>query len=325
MTIFKSNLVLLILLIVSVSSYAQQSEPEEVTVVSTHGPVKVRKNAKKIVVLDYSILENFYALDIPVAGVTNTVPDYLAEYRGDKYAKLGTLMKPDIQAIKEMKPDLIISGGRQSDYYDSLTTIAPTIVFAFDNDNFWKSFESNILTIASLYGKEGLAKTKLDLLQKKIEKVKERTKSDENKALFVLHVNDRFSPNGPKSRFGFGYDVLGLQASYNAPASMNAPRRQRTAAGSETTPSQISERPQLPSPAQINPDYLFIIDRGTAIQGSTPVLEELLTDEIKATKAYKNNKAFVLPGSIWYLAGSGLISVDKKITDIGTMLYGISF
>lgn len=325
MAVFKTCFVLLTFLIAGVTSQAQSPGGGTLVIKSGEKDVTVPKNAKKVVILDHSILETFLELDIPVAGVTNTVPDHLAAYRDGKYAKLGTLTKPDIQAIAALKPDLIISGGRQRDYFDSLTTIAPTVTFAVDYADFLESFEASVYTIASLYGKEKLAKEKLDLLHEKIEQVKKKTAADQHKALFVLHVADRFGPNGPKTRFGFGYDVLGLQAAYDAPPATTEPRRNRSAQTTEGAQTPNPERPKQPSPDQINPDYLFIIDRATAIEGTVPPLADLLTDEIKATAAFKNNKVFVLPGAFWYLAGSGLISVDKKITDIGTMLYGIKF
>ena len=40
---------------------------------------------------------------------------------------VGTLKEPDFEAIKSANPDLIIIGGRQADYYDQFTEIAPTI------------------------------------------------------------------------------------------------------------------------------------------------------------------------------------------------------
>ncbi|WP_353196629.1 hypothetical protein [Parapedobacter defluvii] len=84
-------------------------------------------------------------------------------------------------------------------------------------------------------------------------------------------------------------------------------------------------RPQVPALGQINPDYLFIIDRATGIKGTMPNKEDLLTDDVKATAAFKSGKVFLLPGNIWYLSGGGLVSVEKQITDIGEQLYGIRF
>jgi iron complex transport system substrate-binding protein len=264
--------------------------------------------------MDLSALETYHELGIPVAGVNNSVPAYLGEYNDDKYAKLGNAKTPDIEALAEFKPDLIITGGRQGSHYDSLAMIAPTIIFGTDTEDFWPSFEENVRAIASLHGKEQLAEEKLAILRGKRKLVQAKAQTDNNKTVLAMHINGRLNPSGPNSRFGFAYDVLDLK-----PAYIPAPVPESQEAG------QQRSRVQAPALSEINPDYLFIFDRNTGIQGVMPDPADIINDDVKATKAYKDNKVFILPGWIWYLAGSGLISVENKITEIGQKLYGIEF
>lgn len=292
---------------------------DSVTIQHTRGETSVAKHPKKVAIMDLSALETYHELGIPVAGVTNTVPDYLGEYNDEKYAKLGNAKTPDIQALEALKPDLIITGGRQGSHYDSLSMIAPTIIFGTDTEDFWTSFEENVQAIASLHGKEQLAEQKLAALREKRKLVQEKAQTDGKKTVLAMHMNGRFNPAGPNSRFGFAYDVLDLK-----PAYVPAPESAQPAAAPQEG-NQRQQRQPAPKLAEINPDYLFIFDRNTGIAGVMPEPDEIIGDDVKATAAYKNDKVFILPGWIWYLSGSGLTSVDQKITEIGEKLYGIKF
>lgn len=301
---------------------------QQISISHAKGETKVNKDPKRVVIFDLGSLETYHELGLQVVGLPNNVPSYLPKFSDStKYTRSGPMTTPDVAIVAALKPDLIIIGGRHQSVYDSLSAIAPTILLSADNEDFWPSFEKNVRILASLHGKEKLAEEKLAALRKKVELVQAKSKDDTGKALFVLHVNERFNPNGPKSRFGFGYDVLGLKAAYtpDPAASAVGGGRGNRGGGEQAAGQERSQAPQGPTLGQIDPDYLFIIDRATGIQGTMPEMSDLLNDDIKATKAYKKGKVFLLPGNVWYLSGSGLASVDRKITDIGKQLYGLSF
>jgi iron complex transport system substrate-binding protein len=134
----------------SATAFAQAT----ITIKHSKGETTVSKNPKKVIILDLSALETYHELGIPVAGTLDKVPGYLDEYNDAKYAKLGNVMKPNFEALAALKPDLIITGGRQSSSYDSLAMIAPTVIFGSDSDDFWTSFEYGVNTIATLHGKK---------------------------------------------------------------------------------------------------------------------------------------------------------------------------
>lgn len=313
MKIYKSVLKAAVI-IATVFLVSPEGAVAQQNIVHSKGETRVMKNPQRVIILDLGSLETYSELGIPVIGGPDKLPDYLPQFTANNpgYTGVGSVARANIAKIAELKPDLIIIGGRLGGVYDSLSAIAPTILFGADNNDFWSGFEKNVNTIASLHGKEKAAGKKLATIRQKVEKVREKSKADQGKALFVLHVNNRFAPSGPKSRFSFGYDVLGLQPAYTPEP---APERGR---------SEEQARLQSPSLTQINPDYLFIIDRETGIKGTMPDKEALMTDDVKATKAFKNGRVFLLPGNIWYLSGGGLISVEKQITDVGRQLYGLS-
>lgn len=275
------------------------------------GETKIKKNPSKVVIFDIGTLETYHELGIAVAGVTNNVPNYLSEYKDEKYAKLGSIKEPDIAAIKAFAPDLIIISGRQSSAYDSLSIIAPTLFSGVDTKDYWNSFETNVKNIAAIHGKQSLAESKLVLLRAKRDKVIAKSKNDPNRALSLLHVRGGHTAYGPGARFGFPHDVLGIK-----PALTELQDASHTG-------NRFKEGDGLV--AKANPDYILLIDRDSATGGEKKNMDELLSNELKQTKAYQNKKIVELPGNIWYVSGGGLISVDRKITDIGEQLYGLSF
>lgn len=305
-----SIILVIFIMVFHVSAASPPAEEEVITIVHAKGETKVKKNAKKVVVFDIGTLETYQELGIPVIGVTNSVPTYLPEYRSDKYAKLGSIMSPDLEKIKALNPDLILISGRQNSAYEELAKIAPTVFLGVDTKDYWESFESNVRTIAKIHGKEGLAEQKLGELRRKRDLVRAKTANDASKTLVVMHVRGGHTVYGEKSRFGFPHDVLGL-------------REARAVDASTHTGFRVPEG----FVADVNPEYILLIDRDSAV-GADAVrkpTDELLSDEMKQTTAYKNRKIVDLPGNVWYVSGGGLISVDKQITDIGEQLYGIQF
>lgn len=119
------GLILNVLCFGAVGTQAQTHE--SVTIQHEEGETTVKKNPSRVVIFDVGTLETYDVLGIPVFGVSNSVPDYLSKYSADEYAKLGSIVSPDIEAVKAAKLDLILISGRQSKMYDELSAIVPTV------------------------------------------------------------------------------------------------------------------------------------------------------------------------------------------------------
>lgn len=309
----KNNIAILIVIVCllgSVQPVAAQRAASTISITHGKGVTDVPVGAAKVVVFDIGTLETLHELGIPVTGVTNSVPSYLSEFKKDKYAKVGGIKGPNIQAITALSPDLIIISGRQSAAYDSLSMIAPTLFLGVDSKDYWSSFEANVRKIASIYGKEDLAEEKLMTLRSKRDAVRAKSETDEKTGLIVLHVRGGHTAYGTHSRFGFVHDVLGIRQAM--------PLDDATHTG-----HRFKDADQLVTKA--GADYLFLIDRDSAVGGEKKNKEELLSQEMKDSKAYQANKIIELSGNIWYTSGGGLISVDRMISEVGEQLYQIHF
>ena len=122
---------------------AEGNSGEETLVVSHElGETTVNKNPKRVVVFDYGILDSLDKLEVEgiVGLVQDGLPEHLSKFESEDYSSVGSLKEPNMEKIFELTPDLIIISGRQADYYEELSKIAPTIHLGVNNENYLESF-----------------------------------------------------------------------------------------------------------------------------------------------------------------------------------------
>ena len=159
------------------------------TVVVTHdsGETTVNKNSKRIVVFDFGILDSLDKLNVQgiVGVVQNGLPEHLSKFAGEEYSSVGSLKEPNMEKIFELNPDLIIISGRQADYYEELSKIAPTINLSIDNKNYLESFEKNMNVLGKIFDKENEVKEELTTIKEAISKL--NSKATEKNITGLIH------------------------------------------------------------------------------------------------------------------------------------------
>lgn len=277
-----------------------QQEGEAFTVQHELGETPVKKNPGKVVVFDYGVLDSFDKLGLEVAGVAkDSLPPYLSKYEDDQYANIGSLKEPDFEKIAEIAPELIIISGRQSDLYDQLAEIAPTIYMGVDTTKYMESFKHNMTTLGEIFDKQSEVEAELAAIEESINSLNEKASASGQNALVVLTTGGKLSAYGPGSRFGLIHDEFGLAAvDENIEASTH---------GQSITFEYIVEK---------DPDYLFVIDRDAAI-GEGESAKKLIENElVENTTAYKNDNIVYLDPNYWYLSGGGLQSVSEMVNEV---------
>jgi iron complex transport system substrate-binding protein len=279
-----------------------EAESEEITITHELGETTLMTNPEKVVVFDFGVLDTLDKLGIEVAGLPqDNIPDYLSKYTSEDYANVGSLKEIDFEKLSEVAPDLIIISGRQSDFYEELSEIAPTIYLGVDTTKYMESFEGNMNTIGEIFNKQEEVEKEVTAIKETITSVGEAA-ADKN-ALVILLNDGAISAYGSGSRFGIIHDVMGVPAvDEGIEASTH---------GQKVTFEYIVEK---------DPDYLFVVDR-TAVAGGETSAEEALENElIKGTKAYKNDNIVYLDPAVWYLSGGGLVSVNEMVKEVETGL-----
>jgi iron complex transport system substrate-binding protein len=283
------------------SGSKKSTDKQEITVKHQLGETKVSKNPKNVVVFDYGILDSLDKLGVEVAALPQeTLPGYLEKYKSDKYQNAGGIKEPDFEKINEIGPELIIISGRQMDAYEELSEIAPTIYMGVDTTRYMESFEENTKTLGEIFGKEKEVEKELAKVEETVNSVKEKTSNLDKNSLIILANEGNISAYGPGSRFGLIHDVLGVKAvDENLEVSTH---------GQTISFEYLVEK---------NPDYLFVVDRGAAVQGGKSSAESVVENAlVKDTKAVKEGNVVYLDPDYWYLAGGGLVSVSEMVKEV---------
>lgn len=280
---------------------------DQIIIQHSKGSTEVPTHPKKVIVFDTALLDSLDLIGAEVAGVPQTgapLPSTLTKYKSAKYINAGTLQEPDFEAISAAEPDLIIGSGRTDKAYDELASIAPTIVLSVDRSRFLDSLKERTLTAAKLFDKEQVAQEQIDSLDQEIAKTKIKA-SKAGTALFLMVNGGKISAYGPGSRFGFIFDTLDMQPAASFSDNGNH--------GNIVSLEYILE---------MNPDWIFVLDRETAIGESQEniaakkVLDNAL---INKTKAKKNDQIVYLNSPDLYIAG-GIRTYQNLVRLIDTAL-----
>lgn len=269
-----------------------------VDVTDAQGTRDLPERPQTVVVFDLAALDTLDALGVAVKGV----PDWamtgdLEKFRGDAYARVGSLFEPDFEAVAALSPDLIVIGGRSQKHFAALSAIAPVLDLTPDNADFRGSVKRNAEAIGRLFGKEAEVAERLHTLDATTARLREMT-ADQGRGLVVLTTGGKISAYGPGSRFSEIHDLYGLAA---ADPTIEA-----------TTHGQVISWEYI---LKVNPDWLIVIDRDAAIgQAETPARALLDNELVNRTRAAQAGHIVYLDPVAMYLTSSGL-RAEQAIAD----------
>lgn len=284
------------------STTATAESEATVTIEDARGSIEVPKDPKNVAVLDFGHLDTLIALgkeDAVTGTATENMPAYLAD-TADHFENVGTLKEPNVEALANLAPELIIISNRLVDFAEQLEEIAPVVVLSVDYTDYWGSVQKNITTLGTIFDEEAAADEAIATLNEEIEAVQAKTAEISEKSLTLLLNDGSMSAFSTGSRFGFIYDTLGF-----TPVD---------AAIEDSTHGQSVGYEGL---LEINPQILFVVDRtaaiGTASDENAALLEN---DFVYQTDAYKNNKIINLSSDLWYLSGGGIESIHLMVEEV---------
>ncbi|MEN1926195.1 ABC transporter substrate-binding protein [Luteimonas qiangzhengi] len=282
------------------------AEPFEVK--HAQGVTTVAEAPARTVVFDLAALDNLHALGVEAMAVPDAnFTGELAHYADARYAKVGTLFEPDLEAVRALAPDLIIVGDRSAPAYEALAEIAPTLDLTPSTDNFFGDVVAGIESLGRVYDREARAATLAAGLRELREQVMARAQGQQGVVLFALNGNA--APHVPGARFGTPLDVLGLASTLPAletPWVRTADTRSaRPKPGSpEAEAARAAQAQALADAMAADPHWLIVLDRGPATGGGDATdLSQI--EAVTATSAWQAGRVFRLDPAGWYLsAGS---------------------
>lgn len=285
---------------------------EQITVTSLNGnmeqvEITLPYNPQRVAVLDMAVLDmldNWGLGDRVVGMPKSSTIDYLSDYNENKdIVDLGTLKEVDMEALMVSEPEVIFISGRLSAQYDALSAIAPVVYLTTDYKNgYLQSVKKNAQLVASIFGKEDQAQAQTAAFDARVEAL--RTAAQGKTAIIGMVTSSNFNTLGNSSRGSLIGNEIGFT---------NLANEVDTTHGNESSFELLVE---------LNPDYIFVLDRDSAIQaeGARLAKEVMENELVYQTKAYQEGNVVYLTPTVWYLVEGGLTATDRMLEDIEAVL-----
>lgn len=279
---------------------------EPVTVRHALGETVVSRRPERVAALDMNELDFLDQLGVPVAGIAKDyVPHFLSRYRDDpQVADLGFIVKPNVERVHALKPDLILITSLQAAQYREMSRFAPVIHFDVDyrdsHNGHIQTIKDHLETLGRLFGKEERAARKSAELDQTVARVQAVTRDRPERALIVLHNNGSFSSFGLKSRYGFVFSDFGVGFAGGAPE-----------AGLHGQPV-TSEFLQA-----ADPDILYVIDRTAVMERRAALTRDSIGNPlIRQTRAWKTDRVVFVDPEAWYVTAASPTSLRIIAEDV---------
>ena len=284
----------------------EAEKPEFITVACLNGAseeveLEVPFDPQTIVTLDAASTDILANLGLADRIVGTTTPEaYLAEFVADA-ENVGTAKTFDVEAIMELEPELIFMAGRGSDFYDTLTEIAPVVRLTVSGAVVEGTY-TNSLKIASIFGLEDEMEAKLGAYDERIAAIQEVAK--EKNAIVGLCTSGAFNLLGNDGRCSIignelGFNNIGVDANVDT-----------SAHGNEASFEFVVDA---------NPDYIFVLDRdkATNAEGAQLAKDIMENDLVMSTDAYKNGNLIIMENAgVWYKAEGGFTALGIMLEDL---------
>lgn len=272
------------------------------TIVHDFGTTELKKAPKRIVILDNLYGEILEPLDLTPVGATTEQEGsqefstlFKKHYKDADVVSVGWQKTPDLEKIKELKPDLILMTVEQEDLYEDLSEISPTVGYRINTDENWDYHETS-LKVAEIFDKRDEMKDALDRMDAKEAVFAENVKAKfGDQKLMYLRVTDNDIRYYAYGHFGYLYDTY----KFNRAQTFN--------------PEDMYQVIDIDKLKDLNPDLLIV-------QADS---QELLDNKLKnspvwtSLKAVQNNKVIYADYST-YMLGFGIVSQEaimKQISD----------
>ena len=288
---------------------AAESAPETVAITSLNGngeavELEVPYDPQRIAILDMAALDILDRLGLGdrVVGSATTSLEYLQAYvPSDTIANLGTIKEADLVAVMACEPDVIFIGGRLSASYDALSEIAPVVYLSTDSEiGVVESVRNNAATIASMFGLEAQVEELMAGFDSRIEAL--AAFAEGKTAIVGLCTSGSFNVLGSDGRCSIISVEIGFENLGDSGVTSTH--------GNESSFELIVE---------LNPDYMFVLDRDAAIgTDGAQLAQEIVENElVMDTDVYKNgNIVYLANPAVWYTAEGGITALDIMLQDL---------
>lgn len=298
-----------------------EQKPETITIQALNAnkevaDVEVPYDPQRIAVLDMAALDIIDSLGLGerVVGSAKVSIEYLLDYNPDASQNdiynLGSVKTADMEQLALCEPDIIFIGGRLSGSYDELSQIAPVVYLAVDYEKgVVNSTTDNAKTIASIFGLESVIDEKVADFSSRVDTLKAEIEG--KNVLLGMYNNNAMS-------------ILGNDSQLSIVANEMGGNNLGETVGEEAKPTH-GEDASWETIINLNPEYMFVLDRSSAVSSEDEVLgakEVIENDLIKELDVYKNGNIvyFIQHANVWYTSTGGIQALDTMLADLEAAL-----
>lgn len=269
------------------------------------GTVSIKATPARIAVFDIAAIDTLDAMGIKMDGLPSNL--YLPElsHLKDTSVVVGDIFEPNLEALSELAPDLIILGGRSSTQVEAASQVAKTIDMTMDGDDLVQQAKDRIAAYGALFNKPGEAKAATEALDAAIDKARSAV-AGKGTALIVMTNGPKITAYGPGSRFGWVHRTLDLPP-----------------AVADVDSATHGEAISFEFIRSANPDWLLVLDRAAAIGSDDQNAKTTLDNELVAqTTAWKKGQVLYLPSGDFYIAAGGAQAMGRVFSAIAEAFSG---
>lgn len=144
-----------------------------------HGTVTLEQPPKRIIALNWAATEALLLLGVTPVGVADQdgYATWVKEPElPDGVPNIGTRVAPSLEAIAELKPDLIVTSAEMAPAANLLKRIAPTYVISVyrEGSQPFEKARHMVITLGEMLGREEKAETVLDDIEQTLQTQRER-------------------------------------------------------------------------------------------------------------------------------------------------------
>lgn len=285
----KSSLFKLLSVPVLLLAFSHAAAAATLTIKHSQGETQVEQNPKTVAVLDWSTLDTMAALGVEAQGIPggNILPGVLPQYADAKFVRIGTLFEPDFEAIKNLKPDLIILGRRAAGHFEEASKYGPTLDLTPDPKDLLGSVVRHTELLGEIFERQDEAAKVTGELKDSVAKLQQLT-AQQGTGLTLLTTGGKMAAFGIGTRFGLIHDVFGMDM-----------------AAKNLTVGRHGQSVSYEFILEANPDWLFVMDRDAAIGREGVAAKQMMDNELVAvTTAGSKQQIVYLDPEAWYLLDS---------------------
>lgn len=162
------------------------------------GVASFETTPKKVVTLDWALTETVLSLGVELQGVADVdgYQQWVVEPALSPTAtNVGSRREPNIELLSQLKPDVILISQHMAAAYETLSGVAPVLVFTVYNQDKQPLRSAQTITrkLGTLFGKERQAQQVIEQTQQVLKENGEQVRAhgEVNGLLFARFINDK--------------------------------------------------------------------------------------------------------------------------------------